>query len=136
MEIRSLQRNRVRPSRTPIGTGRVPHVRLSVRGPNKTGEAHHSFCAIDQKIKAGQGKAVETYHFRPTYPDFLHGAPPSPACAAFIKESRMKCANASKLYRKSGVRLGELGAPVQFLVGSVRRLTPPISFRKEASTQT
>jgi hypothetical protein len=27
----------------PLGTGRVPHVRLSVRGPNKTGEAHHSF---------------------------------------------------------------------------------------------
>jgi hypothetical protein len=50
--------------------------------------------------------------FRPTYPDFLHGAPPTPACAAFIKESRMKCANASKLHRKSGVRLGERGAPV------------------------
>jgi hypothetical protein len=27
----------------PIGTGRVPHVRLSVRGPNKTGEAHDRF---------------------------------------------------------------------------------------------
>jgi hypothetical protein len=24
------------------------------------------------------------------YPDFLHEAPPTPACAAFIKESRMK----------------------------------------------
>jgi len=46
------------------------------------------------------------HHFRPTYPDFLHGAPPTPACAAFIKESRMKCANASKLDRKSGVRFG------------------------------
>src|ERR1700723_139221 len=33
--------------------------------------------------------------FRPRYPDFLHGAPPTPACAAFIKESRMKFANAS-----------------------------------------
>ena len=42
--------------------------------------------------------------FRPTYPDFLHGAPPTPACAAFFKESRMKYANASKLDRKSGVR--------------------------------
>jgi hypothetical protein len=41
------------------------------------------------------------------YPDFLHGAPPTPACAAFIKESRMKFANASKLDRKSGVRWGE-----------------------------
>jgi hypothetical protein len=28
-------------------------------------------------------------------PDFLHGEPPTPACAAFIKESRMKCANAN-----------------------------------------
>jgi hypothetical protein len=50
--------------------------------------------------------------FRPKYPDFLHGAPPTPACAAFIKESRMKFANASKLDRKSGVRFGEPGAPV------------------------
>jgi hypothetical protein len=41
------------------------------------------------------------------YPDFLHGAPPTPACAAFIKESRMKFANARKLHRKSGVRWGE-----------------------------
>jgi hypothetical protein len=41
------------------------------------------------------------------YPDFLHGAPPTAACAAFIKESRMKFANASKLDRKSGVRWGE-----------------------------
>jgi len=49
---------------------------------------------------------------RPTYPDFLHGAPPIAACAAFIKESRMKFANAGKLNRKSGVRWGERGAPV------------------------
>ena len=27
----------------------MPHVRLSVRGPNKTGEAHHSFCEIEQQ---------------------------------------------------------------------------------------
>ena len=53
--------------------------------------------------------------FRPTYPDFLHGAPPTPACAAFIKESRMKFANAIKIHRKSGVRLRERGAPVLFL---------------------
>jgi hypothetical protein len=52
------------------------------------------------------------HRFRPTYPDFLHGAPPITACAAFIKESRMKFANASKLDRKSGVRFGERGAPV------------------------
>src|ERR1700722_9013136 len=52
------------------------------------------------------------YRFRPRYPDFLHGAPPTSACAAFIEESRIKCANASKLRRKSGVRWGEPGAPV------------------------
>src|ERR1700733_10293138 len=39
-------------------------------------------------------------------PDFLHGAPPISACAAFVKESRMKCANASKVHRKSGSGLG------------------------------
>jgi hypothetical protein len=32
--------------------------------------------------------------FRPTYPDFLHGAPPTSACAAFVEESRMEFANA------------------------------------------
>src|SRR5258708_37912228 len=52
--------------------------------------------------------------FRPTYPDFLHGAPPTAACAAFIKASRMKVANASKRDRKSAVHCGERGAPVQF----------------------
>jgi hypothetical protein len=44
------------------------------------------------------------HRFRPTYPDFLLGAPPTTACAAFIKESRMKFASASKIHRKSGVR--------------------------------
>ncbi len=53
---------------------------------------------------AASRESVRKNHGRPTYPDFLHGAPPTPACAAFIKESRMKCANASKLDRKSGVR--------------------------------
>jgi hypothetical protein len=51
-------------------------------------------------------------HFRPTYPDFLHEAPPTPTCAAFIKESRINFANAGKIDRKSGVRFGERGAPV------------------------
>jgi hypothetical protein len=51
----------------------VPHVRLSVRGPKKTGD-----------------------------PDFLHEAPNRFACAAFSKESRMKFATANKLDRKSG----------------------------------
>src|SRR5258707_12699683 len=46
-------------------------------------------------------------------PDFLHEAPPTDACAAFIKESRMKFVNARKLDRKSGCTLGRTGAPVQ-----------------------
>jgi hypothetical protein len=40
------------------------------------------------------------------FPDFLHGAPPTDACAAFIKESRMKFVNARELDRKSGCTLG------------------------------
>src|SRR5258708_30944668 len=59
-------------------------------------------------------------HFRDTYPDFLQGAPPTSACAAFIKESRKKLAKASKLDRKSGVRWGERGAPVRFPSGPIR----------------
>jgi len=55
----------------------------------------------------GGVKALEKHRFRPMYPDFLREAPPTPACAAFIKESRVKFANARKLDRKSGVRLGE-----------------------------
>jgi hypothetical protein len=38
-------------------------------------------------------------------PDFLHGAPPKDACAAFIKESRIKFVNARELDRKSGCTL-------------------------------
>jgi hypothetical protein len=49
----------------------VPHVRLSVRGPNKTGEAHHSFFRIDRL------KAIEMYHFRPTYAGANVGHPSS-----------------------------------------------------------
>jgi hypothetical protein len=36
-------------------------------------------------------------------PDFLNGAPTTAACAAFIKESRMKFVNTRELDRKSGV---------------------------------
>jgi hypothetical protein len=39
-------------------------------------------------------------------PDFLHEAPPTDACAAFIKESRMEFADARRLNRKSGCTLG------------------------------
>jgi hypothetical protein len=37
-------------------SGRVPDVRVSVRGPKKTGEAHHCFCNIDQQIWLGKKK--------------------------------------------------------------------------------
>jgi hypothetical protein len=52
--------------------------------------------------------------FRPMVPDFLHEAPPTDACAAFIKESRMKFVNARKLDRKSGCTLVRTLAPVRF----------------------
>jgi hypothetical protein len=42
-------------------------------------------------------------------PDFLHEAPPTDACAAFIKESRMKFVNARQLDRKSGCTLRRTG---------------------------
>jgi|HubBroStandDraft_5_1064220.scaffolds.fasta_scaffold250861_2 hypothetical protein len=35
-------------------------------------------------------------------PDFLYAALDTTACVAFIKESRMKFANANQLHRKSG----------------------------------
>ena len=57
----------------PEGTGRWPHVRLSVHGPKTMGA-----------------------------PDFLSRGSPTSACAAFIKQSRMEFANAHKIHRKSG----------------------------------
>jgi len=65
--------------------------------------------------RQGQWKGLRPCLFRPTYPEFLHEAPPTSTRAAFIKESRMKFTDASKLDRKSGVRWGERGAPVPFL---------------------
>jgi hypothetical protein len=45
-------------------------------------------------------------------PDFLHGAPPTDAYAAFIKKSCMKFVNARKLDRKSGCTFGaNMGHP-------------------------
>jgi hypothetical protein len=35
-------------------------------------------------------------------PNFLYAAPGTTGCAVFIKESRMKFANATQLHRKSG----------------------------------
>jgi hypothetical protein len=39
---------------------------------------------------------------RPGDPDFLHAVPTIFACAAFVKESRMKFANATEAHRKFG----------------------------------
>src|SRR5580658_2579220 len=62
--------------------GRVPQVRQSVPGPKKTGEAHHSFHFIEQRIQGGAWKSNRKISF------------------------------------STQVRLGEPGAPVQFLMGS------------------
>jgi hypothetical protein len=56
-----------------LSNGWVPHVRPGVRGTKKTGD-----------------------------PDFLYAAPPMFACAAFIKESRMKFLYSTKPHRKDG----------------------------------
>jgi hypothetical protein len=49
----------------------VPQVRQSVPGPNKGGEAHHSFLLINQL------KAIETHLIRPTYAEANVGHPSS-----------------------------------------------------------
>jgi hypothetical protein len=55
--------------------------------------------------QAGAGRPSSGLSPSPS-PDFLHGVPIRSACAALIKESRMRCASASKLHRKSGFRAG------------------------------
>jgi uncharacterized protein (DUF885 family) len=42
------------------------------------GEAHQSFCDIDQQIQTGIEKAFETYRFRPTYAEANVGHPSRP----------------------------------------------------------
>jgi hypothetical protein len=54
----------------------------------------------NQKLWSGCARSFSAHG-----PDFLHGAPPTAACAAFINESRMKFANANKFFRKSGCTL-------------------------------
>jgi hypothetical protein len=76
----------------------------------------NSFRAVTARLKScpdtKQKRSLGCAHrFRPTYPDFLHEAPPTSACAAFFKESRMESANARKFDRKSGVRWCERGHP-------------------------
>jgi tetratricopeptide (TPR) repeat protein len=51
------------------------------------------------------------HFFRPTYPDFLHGALRTNACAAFIKESRMKFANARSSTGNSEYAGANVGHP-------------------------
>jgi hypothetical protein len=71
--------------------------------------------------------------FRPMVPDFLHGAPPTDACAAFIKESRMKFVNARELDRKSGCTLGRTWGtrPITFEIGVTLRMPPVQSLTLE-----
>jgi hypothetical protein len=97
----------------------IPHggPRTSLAGGHDIGRSVRMFFPSDTGFAARFNKSdrwAAPIIFGPTYPDFLHGAPPTPACAAFIKESRMKLANTSTLDRKSGVRPGERGAPVRF----------------------
>jgi hypothetical protein len=53
--------------RDAYGIERVPHVRLSVRGPKKMGEATTAFAIWTSESRLEQRKAIETYHLRPTY---------------------------------------------------------------------
>ena len=56
----------------------MPHVRLSVRGPNKTGEAHQSLCYIDDKSRLGQEKQSKHIIFGPRTPRRTWGTRPVP----------------------------------------------------------
>ena len=51
-------------------------------------------------------------HVRWREPNFLYAAPDTTTCAAFSEENRMKCANATMLYRKFegtwGTRIGSV----------------------------
>jgi hypothetical protein len=92
--------------------GRVPHVRPSVHGLKKTGRSSFECffeCGEDTAAKSKSPspwkESIGRIRFRPMVPDFLNGAPPTDALAAFIKESRMKFVNARELDRKSGCTL-------------------------------
>jgi hypothetical protein len=106
-----------RPPNQGLGPGRVPHVRLSVHGPKMIFSNAFTPCAriialgrslFARVVEAFEGAAPRAAPrlFRPMVPDFLHEAPPTDGCAAFIKESRMEFANARRLNRKSGCTLG------------------------------
>jgi hypothetical protein len=65
-------------------------------GRKRRGEAPTNVLTTDQTVTDGV-KAFKKYRIRPMVPDFLHGTPPTNACATFIKESRMKFVNARDL---------------------------------------
>jgi hypothetical protein len=104
-----------------LWSGRVPHVRQSVHGP-KT-DSSNAFTTSARILDLGRSlfrpheqkrwKGATPRLFPPMVPDFLHEAPPTDACAAFIKESRMEFINARNSTGNPGVRFGEHGAPVQ-----------------------
>jgi hypothetical protein len=75
----------------------MPQVRLSVPGPKMTGEAHKSFCSIYKKSMAGQGKAIETNHFRPTYAEANVG---HPSCSYWVLLGADACPSHLTLYAK------------------------------------
>src|SRR5882757_10121258 len=70
--------------------------------PNAFAMSHNA--VAKNQSSCAWNESIGRIRFRPMVPDFLHGAPPTDACAAFIKESRIKFVNARELDRKSGVR--------------------------------
>jgi hypothetical protein len=83
-------------------------------------------CGSFQHLLVDPTKAIVGLRprFGPTYPDFLHGAPPTSACAAFIKERRMKFANAGNSTGNPEYALANVGHPSR----SPRILLRPILF--------
>jgi hypothetical protein len=99
-----------------------PIRRIGRLGRTLPPEVQRSNQAADRDLIVDSRRAIAG--LRPSFSAHVSGfparAPPIPACAAFIKESRMKLASARKLYRKSGVRWCERGAPVRFPPSSLR----------------
>ena len=69
------------------------------------GQISSAFPASHQALPPGRVPHVRgfsrTWVDKMGDPDFLYAAPDMTACAAFSKESRMRCANATKPHRKS-----------------------------------
>ena len=100
--------------------GRVPHVRPSVRGPKmfcSTAFTRHTAELFEMNdlfadiARQWRGFAPSSSaHVRWGDRISCYAAPDTAACAAFIKESRIECNNATNFNRKSGER----GAPVHY----------------------